>query len=81
MQTALTPEDCYQALSSMRNKPRYKSRYSTSFLKRNCKRLTFSSLQGKEALNTERKVTLWTVFLGQNSCTVAIPLDLCHAVW
>ena len=46
MQMALTPEGCFQALSSMRNK--HKSRYSTFFLKRNCKRLTFSLLQGNE---------------------------------
>ena len=43
MQTALTPEGCFQALSSMRNK--YKSRYSTFFLKINYKRLTSRAMK------------------------------------
>ena len=78
MQTALTPEDCYQALSSMRIKPRYKSRYSTFFLKINYKRLTSRAMKPSIVRG---KSNFGQFSWAKTESTATIPVDLCHAAW
>ena len=76
MQTALTPKGCFQAPSSMRNK--HKSRYSTFFLKRNCKRLTSRAMKPSIVRG---KSNFGQFSWAKTESTATIPVDLCHAAW